>query len=554
MNRDSSGWLGWVFWLLSTPAWAQLPGASTQTNPPEFREPVQNLQVVPVVPVAGEAPGIPASGKRWRIREFHVAGNTLLGNDHLLSVLAPFTGLDLPEQKLAEAGSAVVAAYLRHGWLARVELAGKPDGVMEVRVTELRAGQLHIDRVTDGRAGNALVDSHVGRLLVAGQPLPVAALERGTALLNALPGVAAATTLAPGKAADEADVRVRLRDRPLFSGRLFADNFGLRETGEARLGGSITLDNGIGLGDQGSLVLTKSEASAFGMGRFSLPLGGDGWRAGLRVSHFDYADGRNGGAIDLKGTIDTWRANLSRPLLIAPGRTLIASLAHEQARLRDTAIFGEVDERRIHRWALAVNYKTVDALAASTLGLEWSSGKTDLSGNAGDRLMDSLSTRMHGNFARLTMRLGHERRLGGGDVLVAEWRGQLANRNLEPSLKMYLGGPDGVRAYPQAEAIGDAGWLARLERRKALSTGIQGSLFFDVGHVVLNRHAWSAGRNDCTLAGAGVGVLWQLPDNYLARFDLARQIGNNPLRDAESRDSDERDRRWRFWLSLSKSF
>ena len=43
--------------------------------------------------------------------------------------------------------------------------------------------------------------------------------------------------------------------------------------------------------------------------------------------------------------------------------------------------------------------------------------------------------------------------------------GQLADKNLDTAEKFYLGGPGGVRAYPQGEATGDQGYRLSGELR-----------------------------------------------------------------------------------------
>jgi hemolysin activation/secretion protein len=55
--------------------------------------------------------------------------------------------------------------------------------------------------------------------------------------------------------------------------------------------------------------------------------------------------------------------------------------------------------------------------------------------------------------------------LPGGFTLYASFSGQRASKNLDSSEEFFLGGPNGVRAYPQGEGAGDEGWLSRLELR-----------------------------------------------------------------------------------------
>jgi hemolysin activation/secretion protein len=71
--------------------------------------------------------------------------------------------------------------------------------------------------------------------------------------------------------------------------------------------------------------------------------------------------------------------------------------------------------------------------------------------------------------------------------------------------------------------------------------------FVDGGHVTLNRKPWLAGDNRRTLSGAGVGVNWADPGNFLVRAFYARKLGSEVATSAP-------DRSGRFWVQLVKYF
>jgi hemolysin activation/secretion protein len=97
--------------------------------------------------------------------------------------------------------------------------------------------------------------------------------------------------------------------------------------------------------------------------------------------------------------------------------------------------------------------------------------------------------------------------LWASNVIAVSLSGQIAGKNLDSSEQFALGGPNGVRAYPQGEGIGDEGYLANLELRHGLTNNLQALLFYDVGSTTVNRDVFGPpSANTRNLAGAGVGL------------------------------------------------
>jgi hemolysin activation/secretion protein len=124
--------------------------------------------------------------------------------------------------------------------------------------------------------------------------------------------------------------------------------------------------------------------------------------------------------------------------------------------------------------------------------------------------------------------------------------GQQAHQNLDSSERFYLGGANGVRAYPANEAGGSSANLANLELRWKLSDGVTLAGFIDSGAV---RNYENAGNN-YSLSGAGLTLLWQASAGVNLKATWASRIGNNPY-PANATESNKHDR---FWLSASLPF
>jgi hemolysin activation/secretion protein len=127
--------------------------------------------------------------------------------------------------------------------------------------------------------------------------------------------------------------------------------------------------------------------------------------------------------------------------------------------------------------------------------------------------------------------------------------GQWAGNNLNSSEKYSLGGVYGVRAYPQGEASGDMGSTLKLELTHNFISQVRGVLFYDYGHIRINRHIFSVADNTRALAGAGLGLnaslySWQL-DSYVAW----PMQGGMPLSEPASSERIPRQ-----WVQMSGEF
>jgi hemolysin activation/secretion protein len=66
--------------------------------------------------------------------------------------------------------------------------------------------------------------------------------------------------------------------------------------------------------------------------------------------------------------------------------------------------------------------------------------------------------------------------------------------------------------------------------------------------VRLNKNPWTPGQdNRRTLNGAGVGVNWTDPGNFMVRAYYARKLGNEKATSSP-------DKSGRFWIQLVKYF
>jgi hemolysin activation/secretion protein len=180
--------------------------------------------------------------------------------------------------------------------------------------------------------------------------------------------------------------------------------------------------------------------------------------------------------------------------------------------LRDTV--GSTATTRRHDMRNAViglNGNWQDALGADAggrngLAVNVTTGRLTL--DADSAAQDAASAQSAGNFVKLGYQAERLQALGAGWALALNLSGQLADRNLASAERFSLGGSQGVRAYPQGEGSGDAGWLASVELRWQVAPGWQLQAFGDAGAVKINQKPWADVDNRRRLAGVGLGVSW----------------------------------------------
>lgn len=503
----------------------------------------------------GELTAPVAGDFRITLTAFRFTGAHLIATEVLAEELAGYVGRQLSAEDLHSAALAVAATYLRRGMMARVRITGVivAEGVAEMAIEELRVGKVKVEYPADSRIREDLVERFLTAGLVPGSPLPLARLERGVDMLNAQPGIAAAAGLDPGAQTGEVDIVVRLSARPVFTGQVFADNYGVREIGQTRLGLNLRMDNALGFAERLAIDIEETDGSTLLSPFLSLPVGNEGMRASLQATSARFRARRGGAVLELRGQFDRWQASLRQTLLRGNPFALSAEYSLQRTAYHDDSIFGNLQNRRIDAASARLDGVSRGAAGITRARLELERGNADLTRNAGDFAADALSSKVDGKFWRLRWRLGHEI-VAASNTLALFANGQLADRNLDATHKFALGGHDGVRAYPTAEALGDGGWLATIEWRHHFDDALESRLFLDSGGIQINSRPWIHQRNRYRLSGAGAGMTWHLPERFRLSLDAAHQLGDNFGRNNDGTDSDGRNASWRGWLSLKRDF
>ena len=171
---------------------------------------------------------------------------------------------------------------------------------------------------------------------------------------------------------------------------------------------------------------------------------------------------------------------------------------------------------------------------------------------------DASTTQTHGSFSKLRYALSRQQALNADWSLYALLTGQFANKNLDSSEKFFLGGANGVRAYPANEGGGSEGSMINLELRWRAMSNLVVTGFYDWGSVTVNKNNSFAGApvfNRFDLSGLGASLTWTGPKGFNLKGTYAHRLGDNPNRDtATGKDQDGSLNKSRVWLTASLPF
>jgi len=524
------------------------------------------LRAIPEIRIEqGNAPAISgADSVRFPVRSLRVSGQTLYTEAELIAITGFVPGGDVSLADLRAMASKIANHYHRHGYfVAQAYLPAQDikDGAVTIAVLEGHYGNITLRN--QSKLSNSLANGLLGGLN-SGDTIAIAPLEERLLLLSDIPGVNVRSSLVPGTQIGTSDLLVDVTPGRPVTGSVEADNAGSRYTGETRVGGSVYLNNPLGLGDQAGLrVLTSGRGLTYGRAFYQLQFG----RATVGVAYtaLEYHLGKEFAALQAHGTAEIASIYASYPLIRSRNTNLYAMAQYDYRTYQDkvdTAAppLNVTDKRNnVLIGSLYGNHR--DSLGAgglSTFSLAYSAGDLDIR-TAAALATDAAGPRTNGSYGKLAFSAARLQNLTDTVALYAAINGQFASKNLDISEKMSLGGPYAVRAYPVGEAYADEGYVVNLEARWRLpkfSANLPGQIhlvgFIDAGGVTINKNTFpgSAVPNHRSLSGAGFGATWVDYNNFSLSAYWAHKLGNEAATSVPA----SVDRKSRIWLQAVKYF
>lgn len=494
-------------------------------------------------------------GPRIHVSAFRFTGQSIYSQEELQKLVKDSVDKDLTLPELQAIAQKIAEHFRQQGYLVANAYLPAQDvaaGTLEIIVVP---GQYEgIDIRNKSRLSTEIVQSWLSNIK-PGDYVKKDVLERALLLMSDTSGVSIKATLAPGKTSGTTTLIVEIIDSHEIGGSFSLDNNGNYYTGEGRGRVSVDLNNISGKGDVLSFDDTYSGGGLNNAAiRYLLPIGREGARIGLSYSTLHYNLGKEFKALEFSGDSKVTGLFASYPLIRSRDANLFAQIGYDMSQLTDQGFGIKMSDKRDNIFSVGLNGASRDAKGLSTYDLSIASGNlsfkggTDIFGEPAEEI-DRTTAKTAGRYTKATLGFSRQQLLNDRLSFLFSINGQVANKNLDSSQKLYLGGYSGVRAYAEGEAPGDQGYILTGELRWNLPTpSLQLAAFFDKGHVTVNKNPWpGSGDNGRTLSGAGIGLLASIHKDYTVRLDYAWKVN-------DEQDTAAPNRGGRWWLLGTQYF
>jgi hemolysin activation/secretion protein len=489
-------------------------------------------------------------------------GVSILGDIELKQVVAKYLNVPMDYEQMLEIGMTVESYYRQHNYLARVILPPQDltSGVLQLDVIESVVSKVEVEQKLEELPNT---QAHVLALIAAqqaqGDYLNTKSIERGLALANDVPGVSVQASLKEGERAGDTEVLLKMYQTRSMDSDVTVDNAGSRSTGAERLMATLNVFNPNDIQDLLNLVGVHTKGSDYVRAAYSIPIGVGGWRMGANFSVMNYKVvvgeigmvGAFGEAIT-KGL--EWVYPLQRNDSSSATVTVNADAKHFKNTSAQGVLMSDY-EAKVMSTQVAGFYRDLDSGGGSgTYLVQFTSGAINLDGSL-SKLSDLANT--DGAFSKVKSALTWQQPITPQTSTYVAYTAQLANKNLDSSEKMQLGGMTGVRAYPTGEGSGSDAQLLQLELRHSLENGFTVAGFYDWGQVWQQHDPDFPGgpqKNKLTYQGFGASIGYTTPSGMTIKAIWARRREDNPNPTQKGTDQDGSYDRNRYWLQLNVPF
>jgi hemolysin activation/secretion protein len=372
-------------------------------------------------------------------------------------------------------------------------------------------------------------------------------------LLDDLPGVSAAGTLAPGQEDGQTALVLQTTDEPFVYGDLGLDNTGARSTGSNRLTANLNINSPGGRGELLSLNLLHTQGSDYGRVALTVPDRYNGLRLGMNASSITYKviDGPGyNSAAQIQGRSNSMGVDWSYPWVRSRSQNLYVSGAMENKTFftQDTQLRSDYESNSLRIGLSGNRFDDLGGGGANSASVQLLKGQ--LASMRAHTLLDSIDRR----YSKINYSLSRQQALTTDHSVLVSLAGQHATQMLDSSEKFYIGGTQTVRAYPASELGGERGQVLTSEWRWRLDPAWVLSAFVDLGRVVSLPATASEQARTLYLRGQGMSLGWQGPKGLTARMTWSHRIGHNPKPTSSGTDGDGTLKLDRFWLTTSLPF
>ena len=271
-------------------------------------------------------------------------------------------------------------------------------------------------------------------------------------------------------------------------------------------------------------------------------------RLGAAYGDLSYALGKEFSSLHAHGTASSTSVYVIKPLIRNQYNNLNIQIVYDSRYLNDvqTPLQTVVDHKRLDVFSEAFNgdHQGLNG-SISSYSMTFSGGSLALDANTSAQ--DAQTYHTQGRYLKVLATANTLQQMRGRFSLYAALTTQFSDNNMDPEEKLSLGGPTGVRAYPQGEALVDQGALGTAELRYALLDQVRLSIFYDA--AVGNQYHSplpNTSDNRRTLSGVGFGLITQPWHGFTSNASVAWRTSSQPTSAPDARPT--------FWWQMQESF
>jgi hemolysin activation/secretion protein len=502
------------------------------------------------------------------VAKFNVLGNSLLSQSQIDEVLKPYVGKSLTFDELQKIVELLVEQYKQAGWVVRAYLPKQEvgNGEIVIQVVEAKFGGATFE---SGSGKHRISEARMLAMVESVQPkekfIHSSAFDRVLLLMDDLPGVGVTGNLVEGQQEGHTDLLLKVVNKPVINGFASVDNTGSASTGPNKFSTSVNLNSPLGFGEQVQTSIVRTTGSEFERLALSAPVGYDGMRAGAHYSNMKYMLVGSFTNLGATGSVRDAGIDLSYPLLRTPAENINITLLESHKVLNNYATGVPTSNYSMNTSNLTYSGTSADDVNGGGLSagsLSFASGYVNLNGST-NQPSDAQTYKTAGKYVHTNINLSREQTIASQLSAFFAFAVQYANKNLDSSEKIYLGGANGVRAYPTNESGGAAGRTATFELRNRFDENWSLIGFYDYGKITqyqinadVNGNAIAVNSpNNYELQGYGLTVDWKSINGVDLKATVAKRLGTNPAASlATGMDSDGTYRSPRIWVAANIPF
>jgi hemolysin activation/secretion protein len=525
---------------------------------PSIREPLP--EVLPNL-VPGAPPVDNSKAKKYFIKKFEFVGNLQIPVSDLNAVLKNYINNNLSFTQLQAAAAVVSELYRDRGWLVRAFLPSQDitNGTVTVQIIEARLGGVKIDNQSK-HISTETIRSWLDKNIPLNTLLSLNHLDRALLLINDLPGVTIVGDLQRGNNPGETILAVKVTDKPIIYGQVGVDNYGDPSTGNVRTTASVSVNGALGFNEQLTVYGLYTDGTDYGRVSLTAPVGRDGLRMGINGSFMNYRV-INPAFTDLhaNGEARTAGFESSYPIIRSRQQNLFVLGNYNHNDFYNTNINGTSSQYNTNTFQLGLSGNRIDGFgigAVSTGSLMMTFGQVNLNASP-SQLADGIGPQTEGGFTKLRYSFNRQQTVFRDFSVYGSISGQGANKNLDVSEQLYMGGPYSVRAYTMGQGASTQGNLTTLELRMNLNAGFQLAGFYDYANVQTYKTTGFASapeNNFYPLQGVGLNLSWNGPLNSQIKAIWARRTGTLPDSVQAYLEQNGGTSANRYWLTGSLPF